>query len=644
MSRRAKLIEKYRKSDIFNLSSTELNPKKNISYIPYLSNKTDSLKAKMNKENQKKLLIPHKKYVAKHHDSDIFNLNKTQPENNNNKIEKKRNAHNYSSCFEPMKNNNQFVKEIKEYTNNNRRQKSEYNPLKYFHEENAKQRLYSQFYDSSRNPIINTMQKNKSMMKSSANLFSNMNIDINNSNITKDKNKLENNKENGFQTHKYYKAKGMDYFDDSNFNRNINNNYKFLTTDNLNNNINTSKINKQLQLQSNIFNDENLLKNGNDINKIKQRIILTENTDETKPKKYFFHFNKSTNSLTENIKDKNIWGSLHNNWEKSNIDWIKDNTEIIFNKNNLSKNKEDNITPFQRKMNQLADSNYKDTINESIKVNRKNNKSKKVEKYLSNLEQIDEILNDIPALKYDKRKKILFHANTTGLNGESDVDKNILNYNKFHKNNLSKKNQKEPTIKIMSKESQNHLENKKKEQKVCNNLKKYDNYNIHDFILSYDARKGIKGKNNIFNKLDENEVKLLFSKNGLHIYDIKKNIFNNGKLNTIKFKVRENEGEQALNEKMKNIENIFNEKECKINIKKEEDKNLKKNLRNVVKAPFSKKFIFINDTDNNNSKQSERNKNKTFKKNTAFSNQYGIINSNYKNHYKEEQLKNKVTK
>ena len=158
-----------------------------------------------------------------------------------------------------------------------------------------------------------------------------------------------------------------------------------------------------MQLQSNIFNDENLLKNSNDINKIKQRIILTENTDETKPKKYFFHFNKSTNSLTENIKDKNIWGSLHNNWEKSNIDWIKDNTEIIFNKNNLSKNKEDSITPFERKMNQLADSNYKDTINESIKVNRKNNKSKKVEKYLSNLEQIDEILNDIPALKYDKR-------------------------------------------------------------------------------------------------------------------------------------------------------------------------------------------------------------------------------------------------
>jgi hypothetical protein len=295
-------------------------------------------------------------------------------------------------------------------------------------------------------------------------------------------------------------------------------------------------------------------------------------------------------------------------------------------------------------MNQLSDSNYKDTINESIKVNRKNTNFRKRDKYLSNLEQIDEILNDIPTLKYDKKKQILFYSNTTGLNGESNIDKNLTNYNKYHKINLDKKVKKEPTIKIMSKESQNHIDNKKKEQKFCSNLNKYDTYNIHDYILSYDTRKVVKGKNNIFNKLDENEVKLLFSKNGLHIYDIKKNIFNHGKYNTIKFKVRENEGEQALNEKIKKIENIFNEKECKVNIKKEEEKNVKKNLRNVAKAPFTKRFIFINENDKNNSKLNEKNKNKTFRKNTAFSNQYGITNSNYKNHYKEEQLKNKVNK
>ena len=83
------------------------------------------------------------------------------------------------------------------------------------------------------------------------------------------------------------------------------------------------------------------------------------------------------------------------------------------------------------------------------------------------MEQIDEILNDIPnnELKYDKKKKILSQANTIGLNGESDLDKNILNYKKFHKNNLNNKNKKELTIKIMGKESQNFTNNKKKEEK-----------------------------------------------------------------------------------------------------------------------------------------------------------------------------------
>ena len=252
----------------------------------------------------------------------------------------------------------------------------------------------------------------------------------------------------------------------------MNNNHKFLLTDNLNNNINNSKINKQLQLQSNIFNDENLTKNGNDINKIKQRIQLAEKSNETKPKNHFFHFKTTSNILTEKTDDKNIWGSLHNNWEKYNIDWLKDNTEIVFNKNSL--NKDDNITAFDRKMNQLSDSNYKDTINESIKVNRKNTNIRKRDKYLSNLEQIDEILNDIPTLKYDKKKQILFYSNTTGLNGESNIDKNLTNYNKYHKINLDKKVKKEPTIKIMSKESQNHIDNKKKEQKYCSNLNKYD--------------------------------------------------------------------------------------------------------------------------------------------------------------------------
>ena len=146
---------------------------------------------------------------------------------------------------------------------------------------------------------------------------------------------------------------------------------------------------------------------------------------------------------------------------------MDEKTEILFNKTNINnENKKDNnLTPFERKMNQLSDSNHKDTINETIKLNRKYNNSINKQRFITNLEQIDEILNDVPALKYDKKQKILEHANTTGLNGDSNVDKNILNYTKFHKVNISKKNKKEPTIKIMSKESQNHFDNKKKRRK-----------------------------------------------------------------------------------------------------------------------------------------------------------------------------------
>ena len=100
-----------------------------------------------------------------------------------------------------------------------------------------------------------------------------------------------------------------------------------------------------------------------------------------------------------------------------------------------------------------------------------------------------------------------------------------------------------------------------------------------------------------------------------------------------------------MSEKLKEIENIFNKKEYKISIKKEGDKNLKKNLRNVAKAPWAKTTIFIDDVDKkNNLKQYEKNKNKNIKKNSAFSSQCGIVNTNYKNHYKELEQKNKVNK
>ena len=74
----------------------------------------------------------------------------------------------------------------------------------------------------------------------------------------------------------------------------------------------------------------------------------------------------------------------------------------------------------------------------------------------------------------------------------------------------SKKIKKEPIIKIKSWDGEKNINSKKKLNKNNNNLKSHDNYNIQDFILSYDSKAKIK-KNN-FDKYGENKIKLLFRK------------------------------------------------------------------------------------------------------------------------------------
>ena len=289
-----------------------------------------------------------------------------------------------------------------------------------------------------------------------------------------------------------------------------------------------------------------------------------------------------------------------------------------------------NDSPFQRKMNQLQDSGNKDTINESIKLKRKYNKNAYKEKLnrTFDLEKIDEILDEIPdnLLKYDKKRKIKFNANTTGLNGETGVNDNFINYNKYHKNILKKKEVKEPTIKIMSKDGEKNIYKRKNLDKNFNNVKKHDEYSIHDFVLSYDSN--AKNAKSNFDKFSENQVKLLFSKKGIHVYDIQKNQFDNGKYNVIKFKVRNNEGDNSLFEKMKEIENDLTKKEYKICIKKDVEKEKKKNLKHVVNAPGSKVAMFV---DNNDSKNNFKKKEPLqIKNSTKFSGQFNMINHKYK--------------
>ena len=166
---------------------------------------------------------------------------------------------------------------------------------------------------------------------------------------------------------------------------------------------------------------------------------------------------------------------------------------------------------------------------------------------------------------------------------------------------------------------------KKSLDKNLNNLQAYDDYNIHDFVLSYD----IKNKNSKnFDKFTEKDIKLLFSKKGIHVYNIQNNGFDNGKYNVIKFRVRENEGENSLKEKIKEIENDLSKQKFNICIEKDVEKKKKKNLRNVVNAPNSKVAMFVQNNDN---KGGLKKKDPLqIKNNTNFSGQFNMIDHKYK--------------
>ena len=658
MSGNAQLFEKYKKSDIFNRneqggSLTERPPRVRNVQEPLKNTQNDifhtlepDLNSNLNINEERR-----KRNIGYHNQSDIFNVKDVVQTPKKPTVKKFRNASNYSNCFDGVKDNEGFKTEIKEYTSKHRAGKKKYDPDKYFEKEDPSGRLYNSLYDKRRNPIL--PNKHSNMMKSSTNLLSNINLDdkklfterkkgmrrqftnayLTNENMA-ERQKLTEENVKGIKDRKFYKSKGFTYKD---------NNYitetKYVQPNQYPGN--SSKITKQMELQSNIFGDNDKKKKNEDINKIKERIQTAQETDEDRPQKVSTKTNNNKENKVEEREDndRNIWGALHNNWEKSNLDWKNTNTEIIFGKNFMGKfpkkkiekiKEKEKEDAFQRKVKHLSDSGFKDTISESsIKSKREWKKVPHKDHSDTNLDKIDEVLNDIPdeVLKPDQKKKIIGSANTTDFSGNVGIDDKYLNYKKYHKKLLNKDDnkKKDPTVKIMS-----NAENKTKKKplnKTVTDLKNHDDYNVHDYVLSYDTK--TKSSQNNFDVFSENDVKLLFSKKGLHIYDIKKNQFDNRKYNTIQFKIRENEGENSMKEKMKEVENDLEKKNYKVCIEKEAEKDKKRNFRGVVKNPFTKSLMMTEDGNAPNDKIEKKPPHK-LKKNASFSGMFTLVNHKYK--------------
>ena len=621
---RKQIYDKYFNSNIFNndpaLAAKIPKVRTRISQSSLLKTKDDlfntenpTQKSPLTKKGVKRLGVYSKLYG-----SDIFN--KTNPNLTQKKsgVKKIRNANNFSSCFDSMKNLEEYKNNLKSYTKEKRTEKKNFKPDdKYINNETPAERYYKEMYEHNGSNILpeRCFSADKCTKEKYATKKKNMKNEENklNDEISELKLKPKINK-------KIYVKKKNKWTEDNS------GNYHFI--DNKKNPVNNARINKQIYLQSNLFKNEDEKNNDNFSEKKKMKTLeqINNRIEEEKSRiqrnnRYHFSPQEKRRDLSGN--DRMIYGSVHSKWEKSKIDWLNPQTEIMFG-TQQSKDLKKEFGPkgpnaFQRKLNQLADSKNIDTINE--------NQKEPINKIIK--PQAQEITNDqgnakwnevvekIPYLSPDKKLKIKQNATNSVLNDENNFENKAKTLTNFYTNpnmtSITKKPKKEVTDKIGKKKNMNNS-NKKPEKK--------SEHDFTDYVLTY-ATKGN------FEKFGENEIKNLFEKNGVHIYDIHKNMFDKGTYNMVKFKVRDDkEGQDALNQKITNIEKDLG-KNYKVKINKEKKKNLKINSKNFVSNPGAKLGILNENIGvHNNAKYTKIPDNIKNKK--SFSRQFEQINYGYK--------------
>ena len=605
---REQVLEKYFNSDIFNTAPIKVEKITTVrvrqSQTSLANTKNDIFnteKKAQNAESFVKKLFNRKLVYSKIYGSDIFN--QTNPTES--KINKVRNRNNFSTCFDNMKNNEEYKKNLQSYAKEKRAEKKSFKPDKYLNTETPAERYYKEMYNNNGKIFPeNNLKKDLINKEKYAEKKRNLKNDINK--INDEISEIKTNPKNSKQIYVRKKNKWTE---------NNSGGYKFINTKI--SQFDNAKINKQLNLQSNIFqNSENKLEKSEILNydKIKSRLEEEKNKEYLNNTYHISHNNKNNKSPDLSNNDKLLFGSVHTKWEKSNIDWHNPITELMF--GNL-KSKEMNSsfgpngpTPFQRKLNQLADSKNIDTITEKEKNPINNFEKQNVNNDINDIgiHKVEKILEETSDLKEDKKLKIKMNATTSLLNSDNDLEKKIKTLSNYYTNPLkTKKLKNEITAKVGTKYATKDEKN---------------NNSNSDYVLNYATK-------DQFEKFGENEIKKMFAKYGVHIYDVHKNMFDNGSYNTIQFKVRQNKDEEKIKEKMNEIEKNLS-KNYKVKINKEEKKDLKINNKNFVNEPGKKVGVYNENIGNQKEEKKYFKINNNIKRKQSFSRQFQQINYKYK--------------
>ena len=589
MASRKEYFGKYYSSDIFNLIQKspidETKPKLRLNRSTLENTKEDLFnirkEKRINRNENKDIYFNNsaekrKINYEKIYGSDIFNLRAKSVEKRNGRHHMP-NIANKSTCFEEMKNNEEYIKEFKQYTKEKRG-------------------------DDDNKYNIKTMENiNKNELKY---------IKRRKTDIESQNNKgLINHNKNSNSILNFRKMHPLTLYSTQK--------RHFVDLDECREN--NCAINKQLQFESYLFSnqDNNYIKSQEDINEINARINKRKHTPN--------NFNILGQPIIRVNRKKNFNDNIHSSMCElhpkkigpSNMTWDNPSSEVMYSPDytkNLYKNYgPKGPTAYQRRLHQFADSDNLDTLS-GLKKNYGNNfknvKKPKTDEIKNKEEQkkIEKILEGVPNLSEGKKILIKMNSSILDFNDDKELEKKTKDLNNFLKNEKTKK--KEITDKI------NHIDNKK----IANN-KNFDNY-----IITY----GIKGGNN-FEKYNENEIKNIFGKKGINVYDIHKNNFARGRsYNTIELKIAGDNINNDLNKKIKLIQDDLIKKNCKVKIEKiKKSNNIKKTVTNPGGKIAIMKENIINKKEENKYKMMPNEK----KKKSNFTKQFSGINYSYKNPY-----------
>ena len=580
MYSRQDVFNKYYKSDIFNTSQSDSKSRRTKALIrpnyPTLESTKEDLfnvgkeerirrrnKYQNEPENITGLSLSvdrRKKNYDRIYGSDIFNQRSASEERRKG-IKLIPNTTQKSNCFDEMKDNDEYIKDLQYYTETHRGKKKEFNPdfsMKYVA---PQERYYKHHYEVHGNVVL-----------PESDYYEHKNNEERKNNYIKNKQNLNNynpkrsESEGSRREIRYVRQKKNDMEEKRPF------------VDLSIHPRNNAKINKQIQYESHIFQNGDQNKNFNEqIKEIDDRI-------EQERKRRTYNRNVMPYRRDQSNKDRKLFGSVDSRWARINIDWTSPEAEIMYGRTYTEEIRKAygprGPSAYQRRLIQFADSQNLDTLSGLEKTPIIRFKKPKKEEVINSetSRKIDDFVHTIPDLNEGQRLGIRMKASVLDVKNDEEFKTKSKLINDFYRKKPRLHKEREITGKV----------NDRKENEKINKLDgEIRDKGYHNFVLTYATR------GNQFDKLDDYEIKNMFAKKGIQIYDVKKNPFDKGGYNQMTFKVKGSDVNNQISNKVKLVKDDLIKKNYKINIEKEKPKSNRKNPKNLLGGTRGKAIIMI---------------------------------------------------